>query len=151
QYIAEAAGRDFSFVPIAMISENFKSAVAVGETIHKAVQESGKRVVVIASSDFTHAGSAYGFLPCPRNQLIDWMYEHDSLALDRIKELDVKGFIDVRNKHGLTICGSGPIGAMLHYARLSGAEEAKVLKYTTSYEASRSLSGVVGYASVVVE
>jgi len=151
QFIAERAGRKIPIVPISFLSHNLSTARAAGRILYEAIKESGKRVVVIASSDFTHAGHAYGFLPAPRNQLIDWIHEHDGMALETIKQLDLEGFMRVRDKFRLTICGAGAIGALIEYARLSGSKEAQVLYYTTSYEVSRSLSGVVGYASVAVE
>lgn len=150
QYIANKTGREIPFVPIAFLSHTISTAEAAGRILYEAIRRSKKRVVVIASSDFTHAGHAYGYLPSPKKHLIDWMHEHDGMALERIKKLDLQGFMKVKEEFGLTICGAGAIGALLEYARLSGSKEAEVIYYTTSYEVSRTLSGVVGYASVAV-
>jgi len=151
QYIAQTAGKDFQLVPIAMLSQNIHHSRNVGAAIFEAVRDSGKNVVVIASSDFTHGGGAYRFNPCPKNQLVDWLYEHDKLALDCISGLDLEGFLEVKNNYRLNICGSGPIGVLMEFSRLAGAKEARVLKYTTSSDLSHSLRAVVGYGSVVVE
>ncbi len=151
QLIAQAAGKDFSFVPLAMISQNIEHARALGKTIFDAARESGRRIAVIASSDFTHAGAAYGFIPSPRKTLVEWMYEHDEIALQKIADLDLEGFFAHKAKHKLTICGSGPIGTLMEYSRLSGAGKGKVLQYSTSYDVSRSTRQIVGYGSVVIE
>jgi len=48
--------KDFSFVPV-IVSDPEKAAVAVKKTIEK----TGKSVMFIVSSDFTHYGENYGF------------------------------------------------------------------------------------------
>jgi MEMO1 family protein len=151
QYIARTAGTDFKILPIAMMTQNIQHAKAVGRAIHDAQKESGKRICVIASSDFTHGGAGYGFIPCPRNQLVDWMHDHDGTALKMISQLDIDGFFEHKAKYKLTICGSGPIGALLEYANLAGAESGKILQYATSYDVSRNTRQVCGYGSVVIE
>ncbi len=151
QHLSEISGKEFQIVPVCIKQQNAITAKSIGEILHEAIRKSGKQVCVIASSDFTHAGSAYHYLPCPKNEIIDWMYDHDTEALQMIKNLDLEGFFEVKLKNRLTICGSGPIGSLLAYARLSGVKEGKVQKYSTSYETSRNLRGVVGYASVIFE
>lgn len=153
QFIAEAAGKDkdLTFVPIAMITQNIQHARTVGKAIFDVSRESGRRIAVIASSDFTHGGAGYGFIPCPRKQLVDWMHEHDGIALQKIGDLDLEGFFKFKGEHKLNICGSGPIGVLIEFARFSGATKGKVLQYKTSYDVSRSTRQVVGYGSVVIE
>lgn len=151
QFIAERAGTDFAVVPITMMTQNIQHAKAVGKAIYDAQRESRRRIAVIASSDFTHGGAGYGFIPCPRNQLVDWMHDHDGTALKKISELDIDGFFAHKAKYKLTICGSGPIGALLEYATLSGAEQGRVLQYSTSYDVSRNARQVCGYGSVVID
>ena len=151
QHLSELSGKDFSVVPMAMLSQNIHHSADVGNALHNAIKESGKRVVVISSSDMTHAGAAYGFNPCPKKELVDWIYEHDRRALEKIKDLDVEGFLAEKKEHRLTICGSGPIGAFIKYVKLEGADHSRVIQYTTSYNVSRSLRAIVGYASVVAD
>lgn len=151
QFIARHAGTDLSVVPMAMMTRNIQHARTVGKAIHEAAKESGRRICFIASSDFTHGGMGYGFIPCPRNQLVDWMHEHDGTALDLIARLDMEGLFEHAAKYRLTICGLAPIGALMEYARLSGATGGSVLQYATSYDVSRNDRQVCGYGSVVID
>lgn len=151
QFIAEAANKDFTFVPMNIKTQNIEASRAVGKAIYDVAQDSGMRLSVIASSDFTHAGASYGFNPCPRTHLVDWMHEHDGQALERIAALDLEGFYKYKTKHKLTLCGAGPIGALMEFSRLSGVKKGKVLRYATSYDVSHSTRQIVGYGSVVFE
>ena len=151
QFIADAAGTDFTFVPITMKTQNIEHSRAVGKAIFDVAEDSGQKIAVIASSDFTHCGAGYGFIPCPRNQLVDWMHEHDEQALEKISTLDLEGFYKYKAEHKLTICGAGPIGALIEFSRLSGVKKGQVLRYATSYDVSRSPRQIVGYGSVVFD
>ena len=54
-------------------------------------------------------------------------------------------------EHGLSICGPGPVMAMLEACRLLGAREARLLAYGTSGDISGDYGSVVGYAAILVE
>lgn len=104
----------------------------------------GKDVTIIASSDFTHHGSAYGYSPFQNVKLE--LREHDMKAIELIQKLRVKEF------HGLgeesTICGYKPITCLLQAMKSRGAE-AKFLEYSTSADVTKDYENVVAYASVV--
>ncbi|MCX9075303.1 MAG: AmmeMemoRadiSam system protein B, partial [Candidatus Methanoperedens sp.] len=50
-----------------------------------------------------------------------------------------------------SVCGYGPIAAMLAASKDLGVKKATLLKYTTSGDMTGDLSSVVGYAGIVVE
>ena len=119
-----------------MGAQDFGTSEAVGEVIAKATK--GKDVVVIASTDFSH------YVP------MDQAYKVDKMAIDKILALDPQGLEKVVRKEKISMCGYGPVMAMLTAAKLNGASKAKLLKYATSGDVQR-MSDVVGYGAIVVK
>jgi AmmeMemoRadiSam system protein B len=68
--------------------------------------------LVIASSDFTHFGPNYGYVPF-RENIPEQLKQLDMGAYEHIKALDCKGFLEYRRKTGATICGYVPIAILL--------------------------------------
>jgi len=126
---------EIKFVPISMGMQDYESANEVGKVIASATK--GKDVVVIASTDFSH------YVPK------DYAYEKDRLAIDKILALDPKGLYKVVEKERISMCGYGPVMAMLSAAKLNGAKEVKLLKYATSGDVQR-MRDVVGYGAISV-
>lgn len=134
--------RDFLFVPV-MVSEDYEH---VASAVMKAVRQSGKNVVFIASSDFTHYGAAYGYVPFAEN-VKERMHALDAGAIDRILQCDTAGFLEYVSKTGATICGRYSIAALLECIKKSSPE---LLKYYTSADiADSGYSAAVGYATMV--
>ncbi|MBW3001659.1 AmmeMemoRadiSam system protein B [Candidatus Woesearchaeota archaeon] len=134
--------KDFKFVPI-IVSEDYKQ---VAGAILKALKQSNKKAVIIASSDFTHYGADYGFAPFTED-IKEKMHKLDAGAIKQIKKLDAKGFLDYIDKTGATICGRYPIACLLECIKPAKAE---LLKYYTSADISKSDYSVsVGYAAIL--
>lgn len=137
-----------TFVPIAISFQEWEVAKEVGESIAKALK--GKDAIVIASSDFTHVGPNYGQMP-PRGQSVaTFARNQDQKALYHIERMDPKGLQDAVHEHNITMCGYGPVTAMLVAAKTLGATQAQLLKYANSAEVTSDKGLAVGYASVVV-
>ena len=92
-------------------------------------------VVVIASTDFSH------YVPKSVAQ------KGDSLAVDRIQDADAEGLFRLIRRTGLSMCGYGPVMAMLEATQ---ARKAELLAYATSGDV-HPMREVVGYASMKVE
>ncbi len=123
--------RDIKFVPISMLLQEYEVAVEVGKIIREAID--GRDVVVIASSDFSHY--------VPKKVA----YQNDALAIERIINGDVKGLYEVIERHRITMCGYGPVAAML--TAVDG--KAHLLKYATSGDV-HPMDEVVSYAAIEV-
>jgi hypothetical protein len=128
----------FRVVPICIGLIDKDSAREIGEDLADTIAKIGKKVVVIASSDFTH-------------------YEPDRIArekdeyvIEAIKELDVAKFYKRVYERNVTACGVDPIAAMLHAAKKLGAKEGQVTKYATSGDVIGDRSSVVGYGGIIV-
>lgn len=127
----------FRLVPICMLDQSIEAAVRVGEALAEILRRR-ENVVLIASSDMTH------YEPHERAS------RKDSIALERISMLDVEGLYEAIFEHEISMCGYGPVAAVLHACRKIGAERAEVLKYATSGDVAGDYSSVVGYAAVEI-
>ena len=137
-----------SFVPICMAFQEYEVAAEVGELVADAVK--GRDVVLIASSDFTHVGSQYLQLPPRGMSAPEFAKEQDSKAIEMILALDAKGFAAKVAQAEISMCGYGPVAAMLTAAKRLGADRVKLLKYATSSDVSRDSHMAVGYGAIGV-
>lgn len=132
-------GNDFKILPICMGLQDEETAVEVGNEIARAVKESGKKVVIIASSDFTHYQPA------------DIARDVDQHLIEAILDMDVPEFYRRRAEMDISACGYGPIAAMVTATNALGAKKPSLLKYATSGDVTGDMSAVVGYAAIIVE
>jgi AmmeMemoRadiSam system protein B len=147
QYIAR--GRKFEFVPICMMMQDYDTAQEVGTILAEESQKSKKSIVLIASSDFSHVGFNYQSMP-PQGMRVDrYAEKQDILAIQSILALDPEGLIKTVEEHNITMCGYGPVAAMLFATKKLGATKAELLKYGTSYEVHPN-SSCVGYGTIAV-
>ena len=128
----------FKIVPISMALQDEETAKEVGDEISETIKKLRSKAVILASSDFTH-------------------YEPDSVArkvdgyvIEPILGLNVSEFYQrLRNKNA-SVCGFGPIAAMMHAVKNLGAKEGELIKYATSGEVAKDMTSVVGYAGIVM-
>jgi AmmeMemoRadiSam system protein B len=147
QYIAR--GRKFEFVPVCMMMQDYDTVHEVGVILAEASQKSKKNIVLIASTDFSHAGFNYQSAP-PQGMRVDrYAEKQDTLAIQSILALDPKGLIKTVEEHNITMCGYGPVATMLFATKKLGATKAELLKYGTSYEVHPD-SSCVGYGAIAV-
>ena len=132
-------GNDFKILPICMGLQDEDTAIEVGNEIARAVSESDKKVIIIASSDFTHYQ--------PANIARDV----DQHLIEAILDMDVPEFYRRRAEMDISACGYGPIAAMLTAVSILGAKKPSLLKYATSGDVTGDMSAVVGYAAIIVE
>jgi len=149
RWLAEAAGEEVPFVPVLMGLQDETTAAELGEALVGAAQRTGLDVVLVASSDLMHAGPDYR-IPPPRGVAVDrFAREQDARALAAIEALDPDGLLDVVRARDISMCGAGPVAAVLHAAKRLGATQAKVLAHATSHDV-RPHASCVGYAAVAV-
>jgi MEMO1 family protein len=70
------------------------------------------RTLVVVSSDFTHFGPDYGYVPF-RDSLATRIRALDEEGISQIKQLSAERFEDFRERTGATICGADPIRVLL--------------------------------------
>ena len=147
QFIAR--DKDFSFVPICMAMQDFETSSEVGKIIADAIRVRDENIVIIASTDFSHAGFNYMSMP-PEGMRVDkYASKQDKLAIDQILKMDPQGLINTVQNNNISMCGYGPVAAMLTASKILGATKAELLKYGTSYEVHPSTS-CVGYGAIAI-
>jgi AmmeMemoRadiSam system protein B len=124
------------FVPI--IIKECKPAV-LGKFIKQVMDKSEKNVSVIASSDLTHYGPAYGFTSFPKQEAKGI----DARMLKSVAEQDMLSFRELSSR--TTICGKYAVMTLMEIVGKKG----KVLKYCNSSEITGDKDNFVGYGSVV--
>ena len=137
--------RDFRFVPIIIPHKgiNLDNLKEVADTISDAIES--KKVLVIASSDLTHFGKGYSFVPTEKDEL-EWMEKTDTAIMEKISELDE---VQTLNKaKETTACGSYPIAILIMIMK-NKVDSGKIIDYSTSYEVSKSKDIIVGYGGIV--
>jgi len=135
-FLQHLFGDKFKMVPICMMMQDRETSEEVGRAIAKAAAK--KDIVVIASTDFTHYE--------PQQSAV----VKDGKAIDNILALDWHGLMRTVEDENITMCGYGPVSAMLKAAKELGAKKAKLLKYATSGETAVPMSQVVGYGSIAI-
>jgi AmmeMemoRadiSam system protein B len=141
--------KNFDFVPISMGMQDIETSRKVGKIIADAIKDFDKKTVIIASSDFSHAGFNYASMPPEGIRVDEYAKKQDMLAIDKILNLDPSSLIDTVHQNDITMCGYGPVAAMLTAANTLGAKKAELLKYSTSYEVHPGTS-CVGYGAITV-
>lgn len=144
-----ARDKKFDFIPICMAMQDFETSEEVGNILANAIKGTDEKVVIIASSDFSHAGFNYASMPPSGVRVDKYAEKQDKLAIEKILEVDPKGLIDTVHKNNITMCGYGPVAVMLTASKMLGAKQVELLKYGTSYEVQPS-SSCVGYGALAV-
>lgn len=139
----------FDFVPICMSIQDSDTSVKVGKIISEAIKKTDENVAIIASTDFSHAGFNYMSMPPEGLRVDEYAEKQDRLAIDQILKMDPEGLIDTVQKNNITMCGYGPVAAMLTAEKILGAKNAELLKYGTSYEVHPGTS-CVGYGALAI-
>jgi MEMO1 family protein len=139
----------FEFVPICMMMQDYDTVLDVSGILVDAIHRTKKRIIIIASSDFSHAGFNYHSAPPPGMRVDQYATQQDNQAIQQILALNPQQLIDTVEQQNITMCGSGPVASMLLAAKKLKATTAELLKYGTSYEVHPD-SSCVGYGAIAV-
>ena len=134
--------KEARFVPV-FADHNYNE---LAEIIKITIKEMNVKACLIASSDFTHYGMSYGYLPFTED-VKENMYKLDKAAIDLILKNNGADFINYTERTGATICGRYAIACMMRILN----KKARLLKYYTSGDVLGEYDNSVGYASIVVE
>lgn len=127
----------FSIVPICMLEQTFENASIITERILRAVKKTGRRVMLIASCDFSH------FLPPSEGAKMD------QKVIDHILQRNASGVEQAVVKNRISVCGYGPIMSLMEYARSQSQDyKIEILARGHSGEVSPSPE-VVDYISLI--
>lgn len=151
--IQQAFGDDVSIVPC-MIPPR-PDAVAWGEALGDLLRDWPQPAVVVASSDLTHYGPSYGFVPAGSGEAGQrWAFEvNDRNLLDLVEAMQAERVVETSMVQR-SACGGGAVAAVIAAATRLGAARGYTIEHTNSSRELARLGHVdrhnaVGYAAVV--
>jgi len=125
------------------------ASLRIGERIGELSLMTGRKTMVLGSTDLTHYGFNYGYTPKGvGEEAVDWVKNsNDKKAVDLMLKMDAEGVIreSLRNQNA---CCSGAAGTAIAAAKKLGAGTAEKLVYATSYDI-RPDTSFVGYVGIV--
>lgn len=130
--------KNLKIAPLVISHLSYATCREVGKAMACAIQEYGRPVLIVASSDMTHYESRQS------------ASAKDSLAMARIEALDPEGLYNTVLGKNITMCGIMPTTIALVAAMELGATRAHLVRYTDSGEASGDTNQVVGYAGFMI-
>jgi hypothetical protein len=112
----------------------------------------GPDTVLIASSDLTHFGSAFGYLPFPADGAVSERLRHlDAQVMEAAGSLRDEFFRETLRESSATVCGHEPIALLLATMQRSEQDTEifqEVLDYQTSGEISGDFHHSVSYGAL---
>lgn len=131
-------GHPFNLVAVCMNDQSHESARQVAHSIRKAEIHTGQHIMVLASCDFSHFLSpAVGM-------------KQDQYIVDEILARNPPGLEQAVRKYRLSVCGYGPIMALMNFTMLKDPEyKISVLARGNSGEVTPS-ADVVDYISMIM-
>lgn len=133
---------DAVLVPIVVGRIGPAEAREAGKALREVVDD---HTVLVASSDFTHFGPNYGYVPF-RDRVEERIRDLALQAAEPISKRDVDGFFAHLDRTGDTICGAAPISVLL--AALPAMTEAVPLRFDTSGRMLDDWTNSVSYFSI---
>jgi len=131
---------DVKFVPIVLAPDpTLEVYKDIGDSIAKATKDTGKRVIVMASSDMSHY------------ETHETAKENDFKAIEAMLSLDAEGMLQRVEKYHITMCGAAPVAAVITACNELGAKKAELVMYQTSGDVTGDYYKVVGYASLIIK
>ena len=135
---------DFKLVPI-VAGQCSLTTISKAANILKGLID--QDTLIIASSDFTHYGASYGYVPFKDN-IPAKIKELDMGAYKYIEQPDYEAFIKYIQKTGATICGYIPISVLV--AMLEKDSKVQLINYQTSGQLTNDYSTSVSYLGIAI-
>lgn len=127
----------FKILPIILGLQDEETSVTLGDAIGEAASELERNCALIATSDFNH------YEPQKLTKKID------AKIIEPILNMDISEFYARIYRLNATACGYGPIAAVIKASKILGANNGRLIRYTTTGEISRDYDQVVGYSAIV--
>ncbi len=138
--------------------------ILVGDISHQEIRKIADAIarewkedtLLVISSDFTHYGTSFGYVPFHRRDAKEKLEELDRGAIDHILNKDADAFTKYVAEARATICGRKGIALlleMLHIGKGPGFgpdSELQLLDYTTSAEKTGDYGNSVSYAAILI-
>ncbi len=131
-FIRQALG-NVKLVPLVVGSlPDIADVRLVGQIIRRYLREDD---LVIVSSDFTHYGPRYDYMPFESDIAKEKVRELDFEAFECLKNSDLEAFLQFHSRTRCTICGFFPCAVLL--SMLPSSSKAELLRYATSRDVTQ--------------
>ena len=134
----QASIKDFKIVVLLMGRPDYVVCNRLARGLVKIIKESGKKVLIVASTDLSHKFQ------------YDDAAAKDRVTLSELLNFNARRFAEKVSEGECELCGSAPVITALIAGKELGADKIQVLKYANSGDTAGDKSRVVGYASVVI-
>ncbi len=138
----QKALKNFKLVPIVVGQLSGDDYKTLADAIRPIIDDT---TLVVVSSDFTHFGPSFGYLPF-RNNIKDNLAELDGEAIKDIVSKDFNAFRQFLSRTGATICGREGISILLKL--LPEQATGTKLVYYTSGDVTGDFTSSVSYVSI---
>ena len=142
-FLQTVLGDDFELIPVLISRLNSEEVDFIADKLRPLIDED---TLVVVSSDFTHYGHGYDYVPFKKDVEAN-IRKLDHGAIERILALDLDGFFRYKGATGITACGFMPISVMMKI--LPSNVQGKVLNYDTSGNILDDFNTSVSYASII--
>ncbi len=126
-----------------------KESLSIARKAAEVAKSLGRKAVVIGSTDLTHYGYNYGFMPKGTGEVaVQWVKEdNDRRVIELMLQMDAQSVIQeaLRNQNA---CCSGAAACAIEATKVLGAKKAFEVDYYTSYDVRPDLS-FVGYVGIL--
>ena len=134
--------KNFSIVPVLLKDLSYEECRKTAEILSNLINN---ETCLIVSSDFTHYGRNYGFLPF-NSDIKENLYKLDLGIIDSIVNLNSKEVYEKASKS--TVCGIFGLTILTEIAKIK-KYKVKKIGYCTSGAVSGEWSSVVGYGGII--
>jgi AmmeMemoRadiSam system protein B len=134
--------KKFKIVPILVKELEFDEIQKFAKILAEIIR--GRKIFLLVSSDFTHYGASYGFMPF--KDVRENLYKLDGEIISSILKLNTKAFYDKSSRS--TVCGKDAVACVVEAAKILKLKPEK-LCYYTSGDVLDDWDVAVGYASLV--
>ena len=136
---------NFKFVPIQLPFIDYTNIKYIADIL------TDRDTFYIASSDFTHYGPDFRFVP--EESLYNppkYVEKLDKKIVEIIKEFDSERFFNYIVKNDLTVCGFVAITLLLEIIKKLNAKKIEEIAYDNSFSVSRDSLHIVGYCGLLI-
>jgi MEMO1 family protein len=102
-------------LPLCIRDQTSSTARKLADDLYRAVSETKRNIIIIASSDFSH------FLTPELG------HKKDQLVLDRIYSKDIEGLEKTVKENHVSVCGYGPVMTLMAYAEMVAGDYRSVV------------------------
>ncbi|KPL16947.1 MAG: hypothetical protein AMS26_02650 [Bacteroides sp. SM23_62] len=135
--LQESLSPGFRIVPISMLRQNPITAMELADKIMDTNKVLKRKLMIIASSDFTHFESP-----------VDGKMK-DDMVLEQIEKQDSEKLYDTVIQNRISVCGYGPIMTLIEYSKMVADSPLSTILARGHSGKTRPSSSVVDYITIL--